>query len=50
VRECHAEIKIIDYKIQHSNDIKEDIDKKIFFYQEKKEKVKNIPLYKDTEE
>jgi hypothetical protein len=28
----------------------ENIDEKILFYKDRKNKVKNIPLYKDTEE
>ena len=49
-RECHAKMKEIDYKIQHIPEGTEDIDKKISFLQERKEWVKNIPLYRDTAE
>ena len=50
VRECHAEIILINHNIQHNSEILEEIDKKIRFYKERRERVKNIPLYKDTEQ
>lgn len=49
-RDYHAKIKEIDFKMKNASKIAENIDKKIEFYQQRKEKVKNIPLYKDTEE
>ena len=49
VRECYTKIWEINYKIDHIPKTIEEIDKKISFYKEKREKVKNIPLYKNTE-
>ncbi len=45
-----ANIKEIEKKIQNNAELLEKINDKILFYQERKNKVKNIPLYKDTEE
>lgn len=50
LKECHRKIKEIDYTMWHIPETLENINKKIALCQEKKESVKNIPLYKDTEE
>lgn len=50
VRECYSKIWEINYKIDHIPETIEEIDKKISFYKEKREKVKEIPLFKNTEE
>lgn len=49
VRECYTKIWEINYKIDHIPETIEEIDKKISSYKEKREKVNNIPLYKNTE-
>ncbi len=50
VREFHTAIWEINYYINNITEVTEKIDKKISFFQEKKEKIKYLPLYKDTEE
>lgn len=50
LKSCHKNIKEIDKKIQNNAELLEEIDKKILLYKERKIKVQNIPLYKDTEE
>ena len=49
IRECYSKIWEINHKINHIPEIIEEIDKKVLFYKEKREKVNNIPLYKNTE-
>ena len=49
VREYYTKIWEINYKIDHIPETIEEIDKKISLYKERREKVKNIPLYKNTE-
>lgn len=53
-RECYAKMKDVDNKIQHipedADEKVEDINKTISFYQREKEKVKNIPLRRETNE
>ena len=49
-KEYFRKIKEIDQKIENNSDFLENIDNKISFYQKRKERVKNIPLYRDTEE
>ena len=46
----YRKIKEIDQKIENNSDFLEDIDNKISFYQERKGRVKTIPLYRNTEE
>lgn len=46
----YRKIKEIDQKIENNSDFLEDIDNKISFYQERKVRVKTIPLYRNTEE
>ena len=50
VRDCYSEIEKINNKIQHTPETIEEIEKKISHYKEMREKVRNIPLYRDTEE
>lgn len=45
-----VKIREINEKIQENPKLLEDIQKKIAFYQERKEKVKDIKLYRETEE
>ena len=40
-RDYHAKIKEIDFKMKNASKIAQNIDKKIEFYQQRKEKVKN---------
>lgn len=47
---CRIKIKEFDQKIQNNSQLIENLDKKILSYQERKQRVKNIPLYRDTEE
>ena len=49
-KEYFRKIKEIDQKIENNSDFLENIDNKISFYKKRKERVKNIPLYRDTEE
>ena len=49
VREYYTKIWEINHKIDHIPEITDEIDKKISLYKERREKVKNIPLYKNTE-
>jgi hypothetical protein len=50
MREYHRKIKEIDQKIENNSEYLENIENKISFYQERKDKVKTIPLYRNTEE
>lgn len=55
VRECYAKINEIDLRIQKiPEDLEastlDDLDGMISFYGERKEKLRKIPLYRDTEE
>ena len=50
VRECYSKIEVINYEIQHIPETIKEIEKKISHYQKMREKVRNIPLYRDTEE
>jgi hypothetical protein len=43
-------IKETEQKIQNNSQYLKDIDRKIVLYKERRERVKSIPLYKDTEE
>jgi hypothetical protein len=49
LKEYHSKIKEIDQQIEHLPEILKDIDKKIDFYRERKERIRNIPLERDTE-
>ena len=49
VRECYSKIWEINQKIDHNPEIIDEIDKRISLYNERKERAKQIPLYKDTE-
>lgn len=49
LKEYHSKIKEIDQQIEHLPEILKDIDKKIDFYKERKERIRNIPLERDTE-
>ena len=49
IKSYRSKIKETEEKIQNNSKFIEDIDKKISFYMEKKEWVKKIPLYRDTE-
>lgn len=48
--EYYRKIKEIDQKIENNSELLENIDNKISFYQERKGRIKLIPLYRDTEE
>lgn len=50
VRSCYSEIEKINNEIQHIPETIEEIEKKISHYKEMREKVRDIPLYRDTEE
>ena len=50
VRDCYSEIEKINNEIQHIPETIKEIEKKISHYKEIREKVRNIPLYRDTEE
>lgn len=50
IKLCHKRIKEFDQKIKNNPKLIEEIDKKIQFYQDRREKVKNITLYRDTAE
>ncbi len=50
LKSYRAKILEIENKIQNNTELIENIDEKILFYKDRKNKVKNIPLYKDTEE
>lgn len=47
--EYYRKIKETNQKIENNSEFLENIDNKISFYQERKERVKSIPLYRDTE-
>ena len=50
LKEHHSKIKEIDQQIEHLPEIIADTDRKINFYKERKERVRNIPLERDTQE
>ncbi len=47
---CRISIKEIDKKIENNSKLLGEIDNKIAYYQDARENVKNIPLYRNTEE
>jgi hypothetical protein len=49
VKSYRSKIKDTENKIKNNSSFLEDIDKKISSYRERKERVRNIPLYRDTE-
>ena len=54
IRKCYAKMKKIDNKInqipENAAETIKKLDEKIAFYKQKKENVRNLPLYRDTEE
>ena len=50
VKSYRSKIKETENRIQNNSVFLEDIDKKISSIKERRERVRNIPLYRDTEE
>lgn len=50
VRECYKKMKEIEYKITHKDEIIKAINNKLDTYNKRKNKARNIPLYRNTEE
>lgn len=50
IKLCHIKVKEIDQKIENNSKLVREIDKKIDYYQDRREKLKDIPLYRNTKE
>jgi len=50
LKEYHSKVKEIDQQIEHLPELIADTNRKINFYKERKERVRKIPLDRDTQE
>ena len=50
VRKIYLRIRELEYEILHIPEIIEDIDKKINFYNKKRKSIRELPLYRNTQE
>ena len=50
IKLCRIKMKELEQKIKNYPKAIEEIDKKILFYQDRRKKIKDIPLYRDTAE